>query len=241
MGRDQELYGKAVDSVEAHAYLAILPWRREARVTVVLGFVGGADERTVSDLRAALAQVHRIGVEESLEFAMPKAPAERGSGESKAWYSKEYDWVVTDGYVGPDRRARPTRFLSRYLIFGQRRGVLRNLPVEANPFVDRLKPEIATLAFAYILLSVVDTVFTWWFVSRGIFSELNPLLRALLSSNPLAFVAVKNLMSLTALLVIVRFQLFRMGRAVLWINAAAYAILDTYWLYLIARRFIEAE
>src|SRR5207249_8070180 len=131
--------------------------------------------------------------------------------------------------VGPDRRSRPTSFLDRHFLLGRRRTLASGMVGFRETFVDRLSPDVARVAIAYILLSLIDTVFTFRYVAFGSTHELNPLLRVVIRSSPVAFILLKNALSLGALFVVVRYQLVRLGRVVLVGNMLLYALLDFYW------------
>ena len=209
-----------------HTYVAILPWRREAKVTVAVGFLG-TDQDPV--LRPILEELHKLAVAEVPSFVLPKL---RDKLEDNIQYTPEYDWVVTEQYVGPDRRERATTFLNRYVLIGNRARILTGM-VKTGEFVDRLSPAAKSAVKAYIALSLIDTLFTYVFVRSGLVSELNPVLRPLIYNAPVLFIVVKNLMSLSAIMLIVRFELWRIGRVVLGLNVAVYAALDVYWLTLL--------
>ena len=223
LSEDQELYVQTLDDGLC-VYMAFLPWARRPDVTVAIGFAG-------SDAAAAneeLASLHDLAVTETLEFPLPAPTA-------GPFLAAGYDWVVTRDYVGPDRRGRETSFANRYMFIGRRRTRLANLPQAMMPFVDQLTTEAALLGIAYLAFSAFDTLATLWFVSRGTFAELNPILRPLVAPHPWQFLLAKNLCSMTALVIMVRFHLLRAARVVLWLNAAAYAGLVVYWLHLMWR------
>ena len=228
---DQELYARPIAD-GSHAYLAVLPWQRDARITVSMGFLLTRD--ATPDLFERLTEVHAFAAREVADLPLPERPPEDPTGG--VWFARDYDWVVTERYVGPDRRKQPTSFLNRHVLFGRRRHVPKEIASMRAAFVDRLSPVILWLALAYLALSLVDTAFTVRYIAFGSAHELNPVLRPILHSSPWLFVVAKNALSLTALLVVVRYQLARAGRAVMAANVAIYALLDLYWIALFVHR-----
>lgn len=228
---EQELYARPIAD-GSHVYLALLPWQRDARVTASMGFVLAAD--APAELIERMREVQGFAAREVSDLPLPERPPEDPTGG--VWFAREYDWVVTERYVGPDRRQQPTSFLNRHVLFGRRRHVPKEIASMRAAFVDRLQPVILWLALAYLALSLVDTAFTVRYIAFGSAHELNPLLRPILHSSPWLFVLAKNALSLSALFVVVRYQLARAGRAVMAANVAVYALLDLYWLLLFVRR-----
>lgn len=229
LSRQQEAYAMR-DSAGRTWFFLMLPWRDGARATLVLGLSSTQEDASVADEIAAL---HAFCVSRTAEFLLPKPPATA----DLVWYASDYDWVVTPDYVGPDRRERDTSLVNRYALFGRRKRIAKvanaSRPSQAEIFVDRLTPAVARMASIYIALSLVDTALTFRLVLGGRVRELNPLLALLLSTHPIVFLLVKNLLSLGALFVVVRFQLRRIGRVALWIIALVYAAVDLYWLWLL--------
>jgi DNA-binding NarL/FixJ family response regulator len=227
---DHELYARRVDDdEEMYVYLALLPWRREARVTAALGV---CRKESLEVLQQLLAEVHRFAVDEVAELPLPNVPwgvEVTGPGHNVL----EYDWVVTDNYVGADRRQAPTPFLSRFSILGRRRRVPSRVTRTSDSFVDRLAPWARAYALAYLILSAIDTGLTLWCVRHGVVEELNPFLRPLVLHRPWLFLLVKNLLSIVLFFVVARFHLFRIGRALLGATVLAFALLDVYWLWVL--------
>ncbi len=213
-------------TMEHVVYVALFPWRKEAKTTVVIGVLSEGDalegDRVV---RAAREQV----VAELGEFAIPVLD---GSTLGKARYVPDYDWVVTANYAGPDRRAKPTGFANSFLVFGQRAELAAGLE-KVGGFVDRFRPWVLHAFAAYLLLSSIDSVLTWVVIGGGRARELNPLLRPLIGAHPVAFAVVKNALSLASFVVVARFQLFRWGKLLVAANLGLYVALDCYWAALL--------
>jgi hypothetical protein len=227
---NQELYVRRLssDAEAAHVYAAILPWRRDAKLTLVLGFEGAA---SLATYRALLDELHKKAIEEVPSYALPRV---RDSLD-KAQYAAEYDWVVTEEYVGPDRRARATTFLNKHVLVGNRTELPEGLSSERGAFFDRVQTPARWLMFMYVFLSLIDTVCTYVFVREKLVVETNPLMRFFVFDHPVAFVLVKNVLSISAIVLVVRFERFRFGLHALSLNVAVYFVLNIYWAILLLR------
>ena len=232
-----EILGALQDEQEAYfvrpsmqdgVYVALFPWRKEGKCTVVVGVTSEGDalegDRVIHEVRERVVQ-------EMGEFVVPRLD---GQGIDKARYVPEYDWVVTDQYAGPDRRSKPTGFASSFLAFGKRAAGPAGLD-ENGGFVDRFRPWVLAAFAAYLLLSSIDTVLTWVVIGGGKARELNPLLRPLVGAHPIAFTIVKNLLSTTSFIIVARLQLFRVGKLLVAANLLLYIVLDCYWAILVQR------
>lgn len=225
---ESEVYARSVRGAEAHVYLALLPWRRERRFTAVLGVCAGADR---PDFAALLLEAHRRAVSEIAEFRMPAVEEPTGAGRALL----EYDWIMTDSYVGPDRRRAPTSFLNGYLFTGRRRRVPSRVLRVSGSFTDRFVARSGPLAAAFLLLAALDAALTLACVRAGLVHEANPLLRPLVLHHPWAFLACKGGVSVGAFLIAARFRLFRFGLGLLQAVVAVYALVAAYWLFLLVR------
>ncbi len=229
--REQEVYTRTLhDEPDTHAYLAVLPWRREPKMTVVVGISRARDAALWT---TRLATIHEFAATQVPEFVIPlMQPNARPSGPPAASLL-EYDWIKTSVYTGPDRRAAPTTLVNRYMFTGRRKRVPGRLARTFDNVVDRIAKPVRPYALAFVLFSTIDTVLTFVCVRRGTVSELNPVLRSLIFSHPWGFVALKYALSLFAFLMSSRFQLFRIGPYILGAAVFAYAALDLYWLVLL--------
>ncbi|MBS2024910.1 MAG: hypothetical protein JST92_21135, partial [Deltaproteobacteria bacterium] len=189
----------------AVAYVALLPWSREPRLTAVLGLAVDVFDARFWTL---LTDAHREALSALSEFALPDAP-ESARDEKLGLAAPEYDWIVAPGYVGLDRRQTPTSFLNRFIFFGRRRHTPTRLLRTSDSFTDRPSGRVLRwLAVAFACASV-DTVLTYLCVRHGLVREANPLLRPLVLHHPAAYVAVKNGLTLLAFAIVARFHLFR--------------------------------
>jgi hypothetical protein len=244
LGRGQEVYARVIDGgdagAEVHAYLALLPWRRRAKVTLVLGILGRrtGDDAPLSvrlpEARRILEVLHARAIAEVPAYYLP-APDAHGK-DLVVRYVQEYDWVATPKYVGVDRRKRPTSLLNTHVGRGARKHIPREVAELSGGFVDRFPNYVVAYIAAYLVFALLDTGLTWWFVSNGTVGELNPILRPLIGSHPWSFVLVKNGISTVTIFLIARFHLFRAGTWLLPLNVALYALLDVYWFWLLVLR-----
>src|SRR5207248_6860411 len=129
-----------------------------------------------------------------------------------------------------DRRRRATGLFNRFIFLGRRRRVPSRIARTTDSFTDIPQPRVWKYAAAYLVLALVDTVLTWVCVRSGRVREANPLLRPLVLHAPWAFLFVKNAVAVFAFLLVVRFQLFRMGMWFVRATVLAYLLLDLYWV-----------
>ena len=148
--------------------------------------------------------------------------------------------MVSNDYVGPERRIKPTSLFNRFMFFGKRTFVPKGIQRFTVAFVDQMSPFVVRCFIAYIILSGIDGIFTYWLVGDGTVGEHNPLLRPLLgdSGNAWVFFMVKNVIVLGGYLLAARFQLFRVLKYVAPASVALYLFLDAYWILILSRRFL---
>jgi CheY-like chemotaxis protein len=227
----QELYAREVDDeIATHVYLVVLPWQHEAKVTLALGI----DSAELSpEWTQCLAQIHDLIVTELAELVVASDYPPAGESDRALL---EYNYIVTDGYVGPDRRKQATTLLNRHVFRGRRARVPSRLATTVGTFVDRLGRAVWWWAGVFMLLSTIDTVFTYVYVRNGTVSELNPLLRTMVHSHPVLLVATKYALSTAAFMIAARFQLFRARHFILGAPLVVYGLLDAYWFWLLWAR-----
>ena len=219
----QEVY---VLGSEAFGYVAFFPWHDDQKVTIVIGFAESEPERVIALQRLAIARAR--------EFPLPT----RHRHSPEVFYDPVYDWVITQNYVGPDRRRKQTSFLNRYTFRGRRRALMPNEFAAAGTFVD-LAPRWAWVSAAvFAVLFLFDTAMTSYYVGGGQVGELNPLMRVALAKHPWVFWVLKTAMAVVIAFVVLRWHLWRPGR---WLFAACigiYAFLDAYWVALYMMRAV---
>lgn len=122
----------------------------------------------------------------------------------------------------PDRRHRPTRWLSCCWLTGRRRGG-RRVGERWNVYVDRCTLAEYGLVLAVLALAVLDTVFTVRHVGTGI-DEANPIMAWMLGTGGTGlFAAVKLGMTSLALVFLLGHIRFRPTRTLLVIVLGLYA------------------
>ena len=213
----QEVYALGRENV---AYVALFPWSDDLKVTVVVGYH--------ETERGRVATLHAHAVARAREFPLPS----RHRHSPQMFYDPDYDWVITGGYVGPDRRRKSTAFLSRYTFRGRRKVLMPNEFTSVGTFVDIAPKWTWAAAVAFGVLFLFDTAMTAYFVGSGHVGELNPVMRWALDRSPWLFWAAKTAIVLLAGFIVMRWHLWRPGR---WIFASAiaiYAALDLYWIVL---------
>ena len=231
LSRGAEVWAREVPGAGASVYVALLPWKREPRHTAVLGLCAGRYQPGHWQL---LADAHKQALAGLCEFALPEAPSERDQERGAA--VPEYDWIVTPGYVGLDRRQTPTSLFNRFLFHGRRRHVPARLDGITDSFTDRPRRRVFRWFAVYAALSAIDTALTFLCVRRGLVREANPLLRPLVLHHPAAFLAVKNGLALLAFLLVARFERFRLGPWLLGAAVLGFGVLDLYWASLLLWR-----
>ena len=105
-------------------------------VTVVIGILGPAQ---TADHRRFVEQWHEQAVRDVLELPLP-GTSKGHSNDGGTQYDPSYDWVITENYVGVDRRQRATPLVGSYMFRGRRRYVAPNLRELGIVFVDRVSP-----------------------------------------------------------------------------------------------------
>jgi hypothetical protein len=119
--------------------------------------------------------------------------------------------------------------LSRYLLFGRRRGGRREGEVE-RIYVDRPGPWVIGGFFALTVLSTADAWFTLDALARGA-EEANPVMRAALSLGNTGFVLVKTGVTVVCGAFLALHKTWRLGRLCLWIALVGYAVLTAWHFY----------
>jgi hypothetical protein len=92
--------------------------------------------------------------------------------------------------TGPDRRRRPTPWLSRYTFTGRRRAVPRRAGDSTAIYVDRLGGGLSLILASILLFQCLDGGFTLLHLSQG-GRELNPLMDYLIQRGSWAFLGIK--------------------------------------------------
>ena len=132
-------------------------------------------------------------------------------------------------YRGLDRRIQPTPMLSRFLLFGRRRGGRRAGETE-NIYVDRPGGWVIVAFGALTILSVADAWFTLYALSKGAV-EANPIMLAALSLGTAGFVVVKTVVTLLGGAFLCLHKNWALGRVCLWLALAGYGAITAWHVY----------
>ncbi len=233
--QDQEIFVRPIVGSADRAYVAILPWNKDDRITVAMGIWVENGEGERATRARVMTDLHARAVREVPELTLPTI--DRTTEGVR--YLLEYDWVVTKSHVGPDRRSSDTSFVNRYMFVGRRETIPTVVAQRSGAFSDRVPSWVGTYFAAYAALAVIDTFCTSRFVSAGKVVELNPLLAPLVVHHPWLFLLAKNTFALLSFAIIVRFHLFRRARHVLCASVGLYAALDLYWAILLLGPFMR--
>jgi hypothetical protein len=211
---------------ESHAYVAFFPWRDDRKVTMVVGFEPRDRDR--------IAALHEQAVSRAREFPLPT----RNRHSPDLFYDPDYDWVITQEYVGPDRRRKSTSFVNRYTFRGRRKALMPNEFSTAGTFVDVAPGWVWITAAVFAALFLFDTAMTAYYVGGGQVGELNPVMRWALGRSPLLFWILKSALVVVATFIVMRWHLWRPGRWLFAAFIALYVVLDAYWLFLYLSRAV---
>ena len=130
---------------------------------------------------------------------------------------------------GADRRQRPTPMLSRYTLFGRRRGSRRDHERDFT-YVDRPGTWIV-LAFACVVgLSLLDAWYTLDLLKRGA-TEANPVMKMALEISDTAFILIKTVVTIVGAAFLCLHKNWPLGRICLVIALLGYSALLFYHLY----------
>ena len=81
--------------------------------------------------------------------------------------------------IREDRRRQPTPGLSRYILFGRRKGLRRRFDQEKGGYVDRYSPGLFFFLVLIIGLNVLDALLTMMILEVGGW-ELNPVVQSVM-------------------------------------------------------------
>jgi hypothetical protein len=118
--------------------------------------------------------------------------------------------------------------LSRYLLFGRRRGGRRDGET-TRIYVDRPGPWVIVGFFALTILSAGDAWWTLDALARG-GKEANPIMRAALSLGNTGFVLVKTCVTVVCGAFLALHKTWPLGRICLWIALVGYGALTVWHL-----------
>lgn len=132
-----------------------------------------------------------------------------------------------------DRRKRPTPFLSRYTFVGRRRKSRRG-DETYNYYVDRLGSNVWGAISVIIILSISDSLFTLYFLSRG-FREVNPLMDVAILIGKPVFIISKYIFTIIGILVLGLHKNFIFVKELIILMITFYTLLNAYHIWLFVR------
>jgi hypothetical protein len=129
-------------------------------------------------------------------------------------FARFFDFIYRDLYMQnttgetssriiPDRRKRPTPFISRYSFIGARRKTIRREQDKKRyVFVDRYSTRLFLILMILSTLSIVDSYFTLTLIKGNLAVEINPIMAFFLDQGNTPFVLFKFLFTTIPLFVL---------------------------------------
>ena len=109
----------------------------------------------------------------------------------------------TENRIIPDRRKRPTPFISRYSFLGGRRKIIRREEDKKQyVFVDLYSTRLFIILIILSTLSIADSYFTLSLIQENLAVEMNPLMAFFLDQGSTPFVLSKFLFTTIPLFVL---------------------------------------
>ncbi len=119
-----------------------------------------------------------------------------------------------DRRIVTDRRQKPTKPFSRYVLFGSRRSVRRRKDRKTHMYVDLYGHYLLLSLLLIILLSIFDAYFTIFHVERGA-REINPFMNFLIGYGNIYFFAIKYILTALGLLVLCIYKNLLVARTII--------------------------
>jgi len=119
-----------------------------------------------------------------------------------------------DKRIVTDRRQKPTKPFSRYMLFGRRRSVRRRTDRKTHMYVDLYGHYLLLSLLLIILLSIFDAYFTIFHVEQGA-REINPLMDFLMGYGNIHFFAIKYILTALGLLVLCIYKNLIIARTII--------------------------
>ena len=119
-----------------------------------------------------------------------------------------------DRRIVTDRRQKPTKPFSRYVLFGRRRSIRRRKDRKTHMYVDLYGHYLLLSLLLIILLSIFDAYFTIFHVERGA-REINPFMNFLIGYGNIYFFAIKYILTALGLLVLCIYKELLVARTII--------------------------
>ena len=105
--------------------------------------------------------------------------------------------------ISPDRRQRPTPFISRYTFLGgQRRAIRRKEDLKKNYFVDIYSTKLLVIILSILILSLFDSCLTLSLIKENLAIEANPIMASYLDFGELSFLAGKFMITTVSVIIL---------------------------------------
>ena len=115
---------------------------------------------------------------------------------------------------GKDRRQKPTKPFSKYILFGRRRSIRRKTDRKTHIYVDLYSHYLLLLLLLIILLSVLDAYFTIFHLEKGA-REINPFMNFLMGYGNIYFFTIKYVLTAFGLILLCIYQTLPIARTII--------------------------
>jgi len=126
-----------------------------------------------------------------------------------------------------DRRKRPTHLFRKHTLLGRRKGHRRTTDPRSNYYVDLYSPWLFAVLVLIIILSLLDGIFTYNYVSHG-GKELNPIMQVLIEKGALAFFPYKFFITSLGVIILCLHKNFTFVRSLTYLVLFIYVLLIFY-------------
>ena len=140
-----------------------------------------------------------------------------------------------DRRVLTDRRQKPTKPFSRYILFGRRRSVRRKTDQKTHIYVDLYGHDLFLFLLLIILLSIFDAYFTIFHVEKGA-REINPFMNFLIGYGNIHFFIIKYVLTVLSLILLCIYKNLLIARTTIIAIFIFYLTVFANHIYLILLR-----
>lgn len=134
-------------------------------------------------------------------------------------------------YKGPDRREKPTPFISRYTFFGGKRHHHRRDVEGVCSYVDLYNQRLVIFLLIFFVLTVIDSVSTLVYIDKG-GKELNPIAQWMMDQGDYFFIMVKGVLTGICIIFVMMHKNFKYSRLAIMIGFSFYFALAIYHMVL---------
>ena len=143
------------------------------------------------------------------------------------------DLTVNDNRIPAiDRRKTPTRISFRYLVSGRRKSNRRSCDPRKNYYVDQYSTKISVVLILIVILSLLDSIFTYSYVNRG-GAELNPIMREVLALGAYVFFPYKYILTAVGIFLLCMHKNFTYVKITFLLILTVYILLTFYHVTLL--------